>query len=119
LFIKPVKKNGFILNDFKLWTFNCGFKYGFLAAKVSNLAVLTSGNHNSFRYILSSIGVEYMYIRKQETLSGFKKIRVNDNNLIFSIEEKKSILNKLNQTVSFENFFCTKYVGQKKILSWR
>jgi 2-oxoglutarate dehydrogenase E1 component len=41
-----------------------------------------------------------------------EKLGVNDNQPKFSIEEKKSILNKLNQAVSFENF-CT-YVGQKR-----
>ncbi|MDQ8011873.1 MAG: 2-oxoglutarate dehydrogenase E1 component, partial [Flavobacterium nitrogenifigens] len=32
----------------------------------------------------------------------------------FSSDEKKTILNKLNEAVSFENFLHTKYVGQKR-----
>ena len=61
------------------------------------------------------IGVEYMYIRKPEVVEWIqKKLGVNDNQPKFSLDEKKSILNKLNQAVSFENFLHTKYVGQKR-----
>ncbi|MEM8522481.1 2-oxoglutarate dehydrogenase E1 component [Flavobacterium sp. PL12] len=61
------------------------------------------------------IGVEYMYIRNPEIVQWIqKKIGVNDNQPNFSADEKKSILNKLNQAVSFENFLHTKYVGQKR-----
>ncbi len=61
------------------------------------------------------IGVEYMYIRKPEVVEWIqKKLGVNDNQPKFSVAEKKSILNKLNQAVSFENFLHTKYVGQKR-----
>ena len=35
-------------------------------------------------------------------------------NQIFQSEEKKYILKKLNEAVSFENFLHTKYVGQKR-----
>jgi 2-oxoglutarate dehydrogenase E1 component len=42
-----------------------------------------------------------MYIRKPEVVEWIqKKLGVNDNQPKFSIEEKKSILNKLNQAVS-------------------
>ena len=61
------------------------------------------------------IGVEYMYIRNPEVIEWIQsKIGKNDNQPDFSSEEKKSILNKLNQAVSFENFLHTKYVGQKR-----
>ncbi|UQD55775.1 2-oxoglutarate dehydrogenase E1 component [Flavobacterium sp. K5-23] len=61
------------------------------------------------------IGVEYMYIRKPEIIQWIQsKLGVNDNQPNFSVDEKKSILNKLNQAVSFENFLHTKYVGQKR-----
>ncbi|WP_179351197.1 2-oxoglutarate dehydrogenase E1 component [Winogradskyella vidalii] len=63
----------------------------------------------------SSIGVEYMYIRKPEEIKWIqKKLNVNDNHANFSADEKKNILRKLNQAVSFENFLHTKYVGQKR-----
>lgn len=62
-----------------------------------------------------SIGVEYMYIRKPEDIQWIQnKIGHNDNHPDFSPDEKRAILNKLNQAVSFENFLHTKYVGQKR-----
>ena len=61
------------------------------------------------------IGVEYTYIRKPEVIQWIQdKIGVNDNQPDFSADQKKAILNKLNQAVSFENFLHTKYVGQKR-----
>ena len=62
-----------------------------------------------------SIGVEYMYIRKPEEIKWIQDwININDNNPIFSKDEKKGILKKLNQAVSFETFMHSKYVGQKR-----
>ena len=61
------------------------------------------------------IGIEYVFIRKPEIVEWIRqKIRINDNQPNFSIAEKKIILEKLNQAVSFENFLHTKYVGQKR-----
>ncbi|WP_338731914.1 2-oxoglutarate dehydrogenase E1 component [Mangrovimonas cancribranchiae] len=62
-----------------------------------------------------SIGVEYMYIRNPEEIDWIqKKLNVNDNQPNFSNDQKKHILKKLNEAVSFENFLHTKYVGQKR-----
>jgi 2-oxoglutarate dehydrogenase E1 component len=62
-----------------------------------------------------AIGVEYMYIRKPEEIKWIQDwINVNDNNPSFSNDEKKGILKKLNQAVSFETFMHSKYVGQKR-----
>ncbi|EGV43793.1 2-oxoglutarate dehydrogenase E1 component [Bizionia argentinensis JUB59] len=62
-----------------------------------------------------SIGVEYMYIRKPEEIKWFQdKLSVNDNLPDFNADEKKHILKKLNEAVSFETFLHTKYVGQKR-----
>jgi 2-oxoglutarate dehydrogenase E1 component len=62
-----------------------------------------------------SIGVEYMYIRKPEEIQWIQnKLNINDNQPNFSSEEKKHILRKLNEAVSFESFLHTKYVGQKR-----
>ncbi|MGM0933742.1 MAG: 2-oxoglutarate dehydrogenase E1 component [Bacteroidota bacterium] len=62
-----------------------------------------------------SIGIEYMYIRKPEEISWIQaKLNVNENHPSFSSEEKKQILKKLNEAVSFESFLHTKYVGQKR-----
>jgi len=62
-----------------------------------------------------SIGVEYMYIRKPEKVNWIQqRLNINDNHPQFSSEQKKHILKKLNQAVSFETFLHTKYVGQKR-----
>lgn len=62
-----------------------------------------------------SIGIEYMYIRKPEEIQWIQnKLNVNDFQPKFSAEEKKHILKKLNEAVSFESFLHTKYVGQKR-----
>ena len=67
------------------------------------------------RIYCDSIGVEYMYIRKPEEIEWIQnKLNVNDNQPQFSSEEKKYILKKLNEAVSFESFLHTKYVGQKR-----
>ena len=61
------------------------------------------------------IGIEYMYIRDVEVVQWIQaKIGYNDNLPKFNNDEKKSILGKLNEAVSFENFLHTKYVGQKR-----
>ncbi|WP_034060968.1 2-oxoglutarate dehydrogenase E1 component [Lacinutrix jangbogonensis] len=62
-----------------------------------------------------SIGVEYMYIRKPEEIEWIQnKLNINDNQPNFSSDQKKHILKKLNEAVSFESFLHTKYVGQKR-----
>ncbi|MEE9363849.1 MAG: 2-oxoglutarate dehydrogenase E1 component [Cellulophaga sp.] len=62
-----------------------------------------------------SIGIEYMYIRKPEEIEWWqKRLNDNENHSDFSIEDKKYILAKLNQAVTFEQFLQTKYVGQKR-----
>jgi 2-oxoglutarate dehydrogenase E1 component len=61
------------------------------------------------------IGTEYMYIRKPEVVQWIQdKLNINDNLPNFDNEQKKHILSKLNEAVSFENFLHTKYVGQKR-----
>ncbi|GGI55993.1 2-oxoglutarate dehydrogenase E1 component [Winogradskyella haliclonae] len=67
------------------------------------------------RIYCDSIGVEYMYIRQPEEIDWIqKKLNINDNHPSFSADEKKNILRKLNEAVSFETFLHTKYVGQKR-----
>ena len=62
-----------------------------------------------------SIGIEYMYIRDPKVLEWIKnRLEVNDNQPKFSADQKKHILKKLNEAISFETFLHTKYVGQKR-----
>jgi 2-oxoglutarate dehydrogenase E1 component len=67
------------------------------------------------RTYCDSIGVEYMYVRNVEKKDWIKnRLHQNQNHPNFSTQQKKEILNKLNQAVSFETFLHTKYVGQKR-----
>jgi len=62
-----------------------------------------------------AIGVEYMYIRNPERVQYIQDwLNVNDNHPLFSGDEKKHVLQKLNEAVTFETFLHTKYVGQKR-----
>ncbi|WP_299121966.1 2-oxoglutarate dehydrogenase E1 component [uncultured Winogradskyella sp.] len=90
-------------------TFSAGEILGLNSATLQNII-----DHLESIYC-DSIGVEYMYIRKPEEIEWIqKKLNVNDNHSIFTSDEKKYILKKLNQAVSFESFLHTKYVGQKR-----
>ncbi|HEY0092336.1 MAG TPA: 2-oxoglutarate dehydrogenase E1 component [Flavobacterium sp.] len=89
----------------------------FDAAKAMKLAPCTLQEivEHLCKIYCGSIGVEYMYIRKPEVIQWIQdKIGYNDNIPKYSPEQKKGILEKLNEAVSFENFLHTKYVGQKR-----
>ena len=63
----------------------------------------------------SSIGLEYMYIRNPKEIKWIQnKLNINNNQPKFSSDQKKHILGKLNEAVTFERFLHTKYVGQKR-----
>ncbi|WP_300491683.1 2-oxoglutarate dehydrogenase E1 component [Flavobacterium sp.] len=89
----------------------------FDAARVVNLNPCTLQeilNHLNKVYC-ESIGVEYMYIRDPKVIEWIqKRLDINDNHPSFNADQKKRILKKLNEAVSFENFLHTKYVGQKR-----
>ncbi|WP_411897382.1 2-oxoglutarate dehydrogenase E1 component [Elizabethkingia occulta] len=62
-----------------------------------------------------SIGVEYMYIKNVEERDFIRQwLQVNENHAKLSPEEKKHVLQRLNQAVAFENYLHTKFVGQKR-----
>ena len=62
-----------------------------------------------------SIGIEYMYIRRPEKVEWIqKRLNINNNHPSFTTDQKKHILSKLNEAVSFENFLHSKFVGQKR-----
>ncbi|MEM7085164.1 MAG: 2-oxoglutarate dehydrogenase E1 component [Bacteroidota bacterium] len=62
-----------------------------------------------------AIGVEYMYIRNPDEIKWIQNwLNNNDNQPTYSSEEKKHILKKLNEALSFETFLHSKYVGQKR-----
>ncbi len=62
-----------------------------------------------------SVGAEFMFIREPGQVWWLKaKMESQKNNPNFSVDDKRHILDKLNQAVVFENFLHTKFVGQKR-----
>ncbi|MFK7908266.1 MAG: 2-oxoglutarate dehydrogenase E1 component [Chitinophagales bacterium] len=62
-----------------------------------------------------SIGVEFMHQTDPEAIQWFiDRFEKRTNGYDFDSSTKKHILRKLNQTVVFEQFLHTKYVGQKR-----
>ncbi|GAB4008887.1 2-oxoglutarate dehydrogenase E1 component [Spirosoma sp. KCTC 42546] len=61
------------------------------------------------------IGFEYMYIRELDVKNWLRN-KIEKEALVFepSLDEKKRILEKLNEATVFENFLATKYLGQKR-----
>jgi 2-oxoglutarate dehydrogenase E1 component len=89
--------------------FHAGSQIGIGTAKLKDIIA-----HLEQTYC-QSIGAEYMYIRTPEVVNWLQeKMETSKNTPHFSIDEKKVILNKLNQAVIFENFLHTKFVGQKR-----
>ena len=67
------------------------------------------------RIYCSSIGIEYMYIRTPERIQWIQEqLNRNSNSPNFSSDQKKQILKKTIEAVTFEKFLHTKYVGQKR-----
>lgn len=89
--------------------FQAGTEIGIGPAKLSTIV-----NHLKETYC-RSVGVEFMFIREPAQLWWLKtKMESTRNTPNFSVDEKRHILDKLNQAVVFENFLHTKYVGQKR-----
>jgi 2-oxoglutarate dehydrogenase E1 component len=100
----------FGLSDADLNTvFNAGVEIGIGPAKLSDILALLKKTY------ASSIGAEYKFLRTPEVLTWIQqKMESVKNTPNFSIDEKKRILKKLNEAVSFENFLGTKFLGQKR-----
>ncbi len=62
----------------------------------------------------SSVGVEYSGLNDQQKIEWLSNEVENEFQKPFSLDQKKNILEKLNQGVIFEKFLHTKYVGQKR-----
>lgn len=90
----------------------------FMAAKEVGIkapASLREIEAHLLRVYCQSIGIEFVYIRDREVVKWIvSKIHQNDNHPNFTPDQKKRILRKLNEAVSFETFLNTKFVGQKR-----
>jgi len=100
----------FELSDKDLETvFQAGSQLGIGAAKLKDIISFLETTY------CGSIGVEYAFLRNPEETKWLQdRIEKSKNIPTFSKDEKKVILNKLIEAVTFENFLATKFVGQKR-----
>ncbi len=62
-----------------------------------------------------SIGIEWEYIRDPKEKAWLKhKMEIEYDKYAFNPKRKKEILRKLNETILFEKFLGTKYLGEKR-----
>jgi 2-oxoglutarate dehydrogenase E1 component len=89
--------------------FNAGVEVGLGPAKLRDIHQLLEETY------CQSIGAEYRYIRNPIKIKWFEnRMESKRNTPSFTIEEKKLMLNKLNEAVVFETFLGTKFLGQKR-----
>lgn len=100
----------FGLSDADLDTvFNAGRQVGLGPATLRDIRDLLEQTY------CQTIGAEYIYIRNPIKTKWFEdRMESKRNTPSFSLEEKKLMLNKLNEAVVFENFLGTKFLGQKR-----
>jgi 2-oxoglutarate dehydrogenase E1 component len=90
-------------------TFQAGSDIGIGPAKLKDIV-----DHLEATYC-SSIGVEYVYIRKPEVLQWLKeRMESTRNSQELSPDKRKDIFYHLKIAVGFENFIHKKFVGQKR-----
>lgn len=70
--------------------------------------------HHLEKLYCGKVGVEYTYIKDQEKIAFIEEAIKNKISAPVPVEQKKRILQKLNEGVMFEKFLHTKYVGQKR-----
>jgi 2-oxoglutarate dehydrogenase E1 component len=103
-----IKNFGLDQDDLKT-VFSAGDIIGIGAATLADIIIHLE------RIYCESIGMEYMYIRHPERVNWIQKwLNKNGNHPNFNNDQKKQILKKLNEAVTFEQFLHTKYVGQKR-----
>jgi 2-oxoglutarate dehydrogenase E1 component len=89
----------------------------FQAGSFMNLGPTTLRNiqHALHTIYAGSVGFEYSYIRDMQQKEWLRN-KIERDAMTFnpSLDEKKQILQKINEAVVFENFLGTKYLGQKR-----
>ena len=84
----------------------------FMGLGAATLRTIQAALHTIYA---GSVGFEYSYIRDVEQKEWLRN-KIEKEALSFkpTFEEKKHILQKMNEAVVFENFLGTKYLGQKR-----
>ena len=89
--------------------FQAGNKIGIGKAKLKDIIA-----HLQTTYC-SSMGVEYRYIRHQEIYEWLRtRMETTKNVPLYTVRDKKKILQKLEEAVLFEKFIHKKFPGQKR-----
>ncbi|SEN00301.1 2-oxoglutarate dehydrogenase E1 component [bacterium A37T11] len=89
--------------------FNAGVEVGLGPAKLRDIRALIEETY------CRSIGAEFTFIRSPDKIKWLQThMESTRNQPNFSLDEKKRILQKLNEAVVFENFLGTKFLGQKR-----
>lgn len=103
------------LKDFGLTESDLSKKFSIASEIGLNNATLQEIIDRLRKVYLGSIGVEFMHHTNPEVIQWFiERFEKQKNGFGFDTTTKKHILHKLNQTVVFEQFLHTKYVGQKR-----
>ncbi|MEY3538828.1 MAG: hypothetical protein RL188_245 [Bacteroidota bacterium] len=89
-------------------TFQVGSTIGLGAATLKDILA-----HLQKTYA-KNVGVEFKYISDQQRVDWLTNELENKFSQPIPLEQKKQILEKLNQGVIFEKFLHTKYIGQKR-----
>ena len=92
------------------------FETSFEAGKFLNLGGSTLKkilDHLQMTYT-AHVGVEYDAVNDSQKIAWLEKAMESDFHQPVPIEQKKRMLQKLNEGVMFEKFLHTKYVGQKR-----
>ncbi len=89
-------------------TFNVGSIIGLGATSLKNILA-----HLQKTYA-NNVGIEFKYISDQKRVDFLTNEMENNFAKPISLDQKKNILEKLNQGVIFEKFLHTKYIGQKR-----
>ncbi len=99
----------FGLTDADLNTeFHAGAFAGLGKAKLSDIIARLK------KLYASNVGVEYTYINNYDTCMWVQEAYEKMQEQELTLDEKKRILEKLNEGVIFEKFLHTKYIGQKR-----
>ncbi len=89
-------------------TFCAGNFLGIGAATLQNIIAYLQNVY------AKNIGIEYKYISDQTKVDWLTNEMENNFSEPISLDQKRRILEKLNQGVIFEKFLHTKYIGQKR-----
>ncbi|MBL7939920.1 MAG: 2-oxoglutarate dehydrogenase E1 component [Flavobacteriales bacterium] len=89
--------------------FSAGNEVGMGPSKLRDIVALLEQTY------CQSIGVEFKYIRDPEKLKWMQeRMEGSRNTPSFSLDQKKDILEKLNEAVVFERFLGKKFIGAKR-----